>query len=199
VNVAPVNVVPLTGARFPDLVRLFGPNGANSGCWCMWWRVPAKEWTANGNAGNRAALHEAVRGGEPVGLLAYDGGDPVGWTAVAPRTAYPRLLRSPTLKLAPADEAGVWSVTCFYIHRKHRRQGVALALLAAAVEQARAGGATVVEGYPVDTGGDRRPSGDLYTGTVALFTRAGFRIHARPASGRRVVMRFSAGCLGTGE
>ena len=132
------------------------------------------------------ALAGAVHSGEPVGLLAYDGGTPVGWVAVAPRYRYPRLLRSTTLHLAPDDEPGVWSVTCFYIHRRHRRSGVAAALLAAAVDYAAG---TVVEGYPVDTGGDRRPSGDLFTGTVALFTRAGFHVHDRPAGGRRVVMR----------
>jgi GNAT superfamily N-acetyltransferase len=182
-----MNIVPLTPDRFADLERLFGPNGANSGCWCMWWRVAAKDWKA---AANHDALAATVERGEPVGLLAYDADEPVGWTAVAPRSAYPRLLRSQTLRLAPADEPGVWSVTCFYIHRRHRRGGVAAALLAAAVEHAKTQGARAVEGYPVDTGGERRPSGDLFTGTVPLFARAGFREHARPTSGRRVVLRL---------
>ena len=129
-------------------------------------------------------VHVVAGTGE--GVLAYEGGSPVGWVAVAPRRAYPRLLRSTTLHLAPDDEPGVWSVTCFYIHRRHRRSGVAAALLAAAVDYAAG---TVVEGYPVDTGGDKRPSGDLFTGTVPLFTRAVFHVHDRPAGGRRVVMR----------
>ena len=183
-----MNIVPLTPDRFADLERLFGPNGANSGCWCMWWRVAAKDWQA---ADNRAAIAGIVGRGEPVGLLAYDADEPVGWTAVAPRPAYPRLLRSQTLRLAPADEPGVWSVTCFYIHRRYRRKGVAAALLDAAVAHAETQGTTAVEGYPVDTAGERRPSGDLFTGTVPLFARAGFHEHARPATGRRIVMRFS--------
>ncbi|OLB81217.1 MAG: hypothetical protein AUI14_04190 [Actinobacteria bacterium 13_2_20CM_2_71_6] len=120
-----MNVVPLADNNFADLVTLFGSNGANSGCWCMWWRVPAKDWASNGNAGNRAALTATVARGEPVGLLAYHDGAPVGWVAVAPRPAYPRLLRSTTLRPQAADEPGVWSVTCFYIHRHHRRSGVA--------------------------------------------------------------------------
>jgi GNAT superfamily N-acetyltransferase len=183
-----MNVEPLTPERFTDLVKLFGPNGANSGCWCMWWRVPAKDWSANGNAGNRAAFEEIVRRGEPVGLLAYHDGTPVGWTALAPRSAYPRLLRSTTLRLEPTDGT-LWSVTCFYIHRNHRRSGVAVALLDAAVDQARQQKAAAVEGYPVDTSGDRRPSGDLFTGTVSLFAGAGFVEYSRPPSGRRIVMR----------
>jgi GNAT superfamily N-acetyltransferase len=183
-----VNVESLTAERWPDLVTLFGPNGANSGCWCMWWRVSAKDWSANGSPGNRAAFEEIVRRGEPTGLLAYHEGMPVGWTAVAPRDAYPRLVRSTTLRLAP-DDGGLWAVTCFYIHRSHRRGGVAAALLDAAVDHAGARGATAVEGYPVDTGGGRRPSGDLFTGTVTLFANAGFTEHSRPPTGRRIVMR----------
>ncbi len=182
-----MTIVPVTPDRFPDLERLFGPNGASSGCWCMWWRVAAKDWKATEN---HAALAAAVDRGEPVGLLAYDADEPVGWTALAPRPAYPRLLRSQTLRLTPADEPGVWSVTCFYTHRKHRRAGVATALLDAAVAHAKAQGAAAVEGYPVDTAGERRASADLFTGTVSLFEGAGFRPHARPAGGKRVVLRL---------
>jgi GNAT superfamily N-acetyltransferase len=186
-----VNVEPLTAARWADLVTLFGPNGASSGCWCMWWRLPAKAWSAGGNAGNRAAFEQTVRRGEPTGLLAYHEGSPVGWTAVAPREAYPRLWRSRTLALEPADN--LWAVTCFYIHRHHRRAGVAAVLLDAAVAYAQNQGASAVEGYPVDTRGDRRPSGDLFTGTVSLFAGAGFTEHSRPATGRRIVMRRTVG------
>src|SRR6185436_5677335 len=33
---------PLTAGRWSDLERVFGPNGANSGCWCMWFRRPRR-------------------------------------------------------------------------------------------------------------------------------------------------------------
>ncbi len=186
-------IAPVDSARLPDVEALFGPNGANSGCWCMWFRLPAKDWTANGNAGNRAAFTAAVSSGEPVGLLAYLDGEPVGWTAVAPRPAYRRLLRSPTLRPDDPDNPAVWSVTCFFINRYRRRSGIAGALLAAAVDYAGRGGARTVEGYPADTGSGRRSSGDLYTGTVPLFARAGFVEYRRPPTGGRTVMRRQAG------
>jgi GNAT superfamily N-acetyltransferase len=184
-----LDVRPVGRNGFADIAALFGPNGASSGCWCMWWRVTGKEWSDRGRDGNRAAFEAVVRSGQPAGLLAYSDGTPVGWCAVAPRTAYPRLLRSPTLKLADLDDPGVWSVTCFFINRYHRRAGVSRALLTAAVGYAAGKGATAVEGYPVDTSGDRRPAGDLFTGTVGLFAGCGFTEYARPGTGRRVVMR----------
>jgi GNAT superfamily N-acetyltransferase len=183
-------VRPVAAGGFADIAALFGENGANSGCWCTWWRLSNKDWHAAAKAGRRALLEGAVCSGEPVGLLAYAGdGSPVGWVSVAPRGAYPRIEKSRTLRPADPHEPGVWSVTCFFIHRDHRRSGVAHALLAGAVRLAKQHGASTVEGYPVDTAGARRAAGDLFTGTVGLFTRAGFTEHARPATGSRVVMR----------
>jgi len=195
----PVDIQPLDPARWPDLCTLFGRNGANSGCWCMWWRLAANEWTAGARAaaneagnGTKAAFERVVATGGPTGLLAYREGAPVGWCAVAPRTDYPRLLRSPTIAPADPDDPGVWSVTCFFINRKQRRTGLGHALLDAAVGYAADGGATAVEGYPVDTGGVRGASGDYFTGTVTQFRRAGFTVvppRAGAKPGKRVVMR----------
>lgn len=175
--------------QWPDLERLFGPSGAYSGCWCMWWRCSGREFSRNGNAGNRAALAHLVATGQPVGLLAYAGDDPVGWAAVAPQSAYPRILRSPALRPADPAEEAVWSAPCFFIRRDRRRTGVAAALLDAAVEHARGAGVSALEGYPVVAGGRRLPAAELFSGTVPLFERAGFAVTHRPETGRRVVMR----------
>jgi ribosomal protein S18 acetylase RimI-like enzyme len=83
----------------------------------------------------------------------------------------------------------VWSITCFYIDRQHRRQGVAGALLQAAVSYARAHGAEAVEAYPIDTSGSAKTSADLYTGTSAMFERAGFTEVAR--RGGRPIVRLA--------
>jgi GNAT superfamily N-acetyltransferase len=187
-----IEVHPVTPARWKDVETLFGPSGAYSGCWCMWWRAPSKEFSANGNAGNHSAFEAVVRGGEPVGLLAYSDGTPVGWMALAPREVYPRVLRSPALKPKAGPQADVWSVPCFFIHRAYRRAGVARALLDAAAAYAGLHGAAIVEGYPVDTSQGRAPAAsELFTGTVDFFTRAGFKVHERPPTGRRVIMRRS--------
>ena len=55
-------------------------------------------------------------------------------------------------KLARIDEERVWSVVCFFIDARARRQGLMLGLLNAAVAYALSRGARIVEGYPVEPG-----------------------------------------------
>jgi GNAT superfamily N-acetyltransferase len=167
------DVHPVTPQRWDDLLDLFGPNGGYGNCWCMWWRVPQREF--NGER-NRAGLERLVGEGREPGLLAYSQDRPVGWVAVAPLNEFGRVLRSRTLKPAPDDPVDqIWSINCFVIRRESRRSGVASALLDAAVAHAAEHGARFVEGYPVDTNGAQLPSAELYTGTLEMFHRSGFR------------------------
>jgi len=180
-----IEIHPLTPERWSDLVALFGERGACGGCWCMWWRLPRSEFDARKGASNRAAFRRIVAGGREPGLLAYRGGRPVGWCAVEPRDRYPALARSRVL--APVDDRPVWSITCLFIERSHRRRGVSVALLRAAVEHAMARGASVVEGYPVVPKTGRMPDAFAWTGTLAAFERAGFREVARRSPTRPIV------------
>jgi GNAT superfamily N-acetyltransferase len=147
--------------------------------------VSGRAFSANGNQGNRAALEALAQDGKPLGLVAYIGQTPVGWATVAPREDYERIERSPKLK-PREQEDGVWSVPCFFIHRGHRGQGIATALLANAVTLAKANKAKQLEGYPTDTHGVKKTSAELFTGTVSLFEKAGFT--RKRDAGRRVVM-----------
>jgi GNAT superfamily N-acetyltransferase len=182
-----IDVVPVTDERWNDLVRVFGPSGAYSGCWCMWWRESARDFDRNGNAGNRRRMRSLVRDGRIPGLLAYRDGEPVGWVSVAPRAEFPRVERSPKLK--PVDDRPVWSVVCFFIHRRHRGTGVSRALLDAAVGHAAEEGARVVEAYPVDPDERTYSNAEAYTGPLPMFEAAGFREVAR--RGKRPIVRRS--------
>jgi GNAT superfamily N-acetyltransferase len=184
-----LEVYPVTPERWGDLADLAGERGFTSGCWCMWWRVTSKEFDERHGAGLRRDFQRLVDAGPEPGLLAYVDGVPAGWVAIAPRDEYPRLDRSP--KLRRLDDLPVWSITCFTIDRRHRRRGVAAALLDAAVAFARERGAEVVEAYPIDTAGGKRSSAELYTGTLAMFERAGFEEVAR-RGGRPIVRRAVA-------
>ncbi len=182
---AGVDVRPVTPSRWKDLERFFAPNGMTRTCWCMWWRMPSKDFDKAPPAGKRSGLRELVRGRRTPGLLAYRDGDPVGWVSVAPREEFGRLERSPTLKRV--DDKPVWSIVCFYIDRKHRGEGVARALLDAAVDHAAGRGAKIVEGYPVDQTVRDYPAAEAYTGSLSLFESAGFKEVAR--QGKRPVVR----------
>jgi GNAT superfamily N-acetyltransferase len=181
---------PLTAERWVDLEALFGPRGACAGCWCMWWRRTRTEWDRQRGDGNREAFRTLVASGIVPGILAYADGQPIGWCAIQPREAYPALERSRVLK--PVDDQPVWSVTCFFVAKSHRRQGLTVRLLAEAVAYARERGAVLVEGYPVAPRKDRMPDVYAFTGTVSAFRRAGFREVAR-RSETRPIMRCDAG------
>ena len=118
-----------------------------------------------------------------------------GRRAIAPRGDYPRLGRSATLK--PVDDEPVWSVVCFYIKAGHRRQGVSSALLKAAVRHAKAQGARIVEGYPVDPCGGKVANGDAYTGVPKLFRAAGFTEVLRRSDTRPIMRVPMLGLLTT--
>ena len=141
---------PLTADRWDDLVRLFGPRGACGGCWCMVWRLPPKEWNAgkkDGGRGNRRRLKSLVTRGEAPGVLGYANGEPIAWCVVAPRAKYVALARSRVL--APLDDEPVWSISCLFVAKGHRRRGVGTRAIAAATELARSRGAKIVEAYPI--------------------------------------------------
>jgi GNAT superfamily N-acetyltransferase len=181
-----LDVYPLTAERWADFEALFGEHGGYGGCWCMWWRSTRREFAERGNEGNRRAMHEIVTSGAVPGLLAYDGGRPVGWCSVAPREQFGALERSRVLKRL--DDRPVWSIVCFYVAPDCRHRGVAEALLHDAVEYVRRQGGEVVEAYPTPPREKRLPDSSGYMGTPTLFERTGFVACARPSE-NRVIMR----------
>ena len=183
-----MDIRPLTPDRWDELEKLFGPRGVTGNCWCMYPRLRAKDYEiGRKSGGNREAFRGVVEKGPPPGLLAYEGEQPVGWIAFGPRPTYLRLQNSRVA--APVDDMPVWSVVCFVTARSHRGQGVAAALLEAAVHYARQQGVHAIEGYPIEPDGKMA---DIYAwwGLVSMFRKCGFEEVAR-RSPRRPVMRLA--------
>lgn len=178
---------PLTPRRWDDLATLFSTSAVTRGCWCMWWRLPRAEFHRAGADERRAALRRLTEQRAPLGVLAYLDGQPAGWCSVSPREQLPGLERSRALPRI--DDAPVWSIVCLYVPRAFRGQGLAVGLIRAAVDMARAAGATVVEAYPREAGGSRIDSGSAYVGVPSMFRQAGFREVARPSPSRRIMRR----------
>jgi GNAT superfamily N-acetyltransferase len=183
-----LRIRPVTPELWPALEDLFGKHGASNGCWCMYWRI-GPEYRKRERAANRKAFQRIVKRGPPPGLLAFAGDIAVGWCQLTPRDALAHLER--TRAFARIDDRPVWSISCFYIRRGYRRQGVMAALIAAAVKAARRANAPALEAYPVDTV-QRGATSNVFTGTVSAFRRAGFKVVARRIA-QRPVMRHKLG------
>lgn len=165
-----IEVRPAT--RFEDVSTMLGPKRPDANvCWCLSYRIPSKENVALRGPARGEKVAELMEHG-PLGVLAYDGDEVVGWAAVARRadTAFARSRTIPRV-----DDEDVWSVWCIRVRPGHRGRGISHSLLAGAVEFARSQGARVIEGYPVDNQSDRVDLTMAYVGTRALFEKAGFR------------------------
>jgi GNAT superfamily N-acetyltransferase len=77
------------------------------------------------------------------------------------------------------DDRPVWSITCFYIEAKARRQGVMAGLIEAAIAYARRNGADLLEAYPWDVASGGLADARAYMGTRPPFAKLGFKEAAR--------------------
>ena len=168
-------IKPLTPSRIDDFAHVLKSSGSGSSCWDLWPRLAGAEQRADGldrsSAMRRAKLASLATRRRAPGLLAYRDREAVGWVSIGPRLDYHRLANS---KATPAlDELPVWVIPCITVRREARGQGVAIALIRAAVAYATARGAPAVEAYP-RAAGERVHDEWAFYGTAALFRKAGF-------------------------
>ncbi|MGE3831344.1 MAG: GNAT family N-acetyltransferase [Parvibaculaceae bacterium] len=185
-----LEIRPLTPSRWPDLEDLFGPDkGANSGCWCMWPRIRAKDFRAMDKAARKKAFRATVEQGPPPGLLAYADGKAIAWVAVSPRSSVIRFDTARNSRLPEGAESGnVWGLTCFYVRTGHRKRGLMAEMARAAVDYARKKKAAAIDVCPIDSD---KPAiwGEAFVGVVSVFRDLGFAEIAR-VSPRRPLMRL---------
>lgn len=185
----PIDVRPAT--VFEDVRTLVGPKRPDANvCWCLSYRIPSNlnnelRGTARGDY-----VSELLKAG-PLGVLAYDGDEPVGWAAVAPRadTSFAR-----NRKIPHVDDLPVWSLWCIRVRPGHRGEGISHALIEGAVDHARDRGAPTIEAYPLDNRGAKVDLTMAYPGLRKNFEAAGFT-HAADttsvlAGHPRVLMRL---------
>lgn len=181
-----VRWVPATAKYWGDLEELFGSRGACGGCWCMAWRKRAKDFNAGKGEPNRRALRALTSAEVPPGILLYKDNEVVGWCSVAPRDEFVRLQGSKVW--APVDDKPVWSVSCFFVRKGHRNEGLSVELLKAAVDFAREHGAKIIEGYPNDIKG-KLPDAFVWTGLTGSYKKAGFKEVARRSEAKPIVRK----------
>lgn len=174
-------------ADWEGFSAVMGDKGGCGGCWCMLWRLPRKEMEAGMGASNREAMRRIFDSGHIPGLVAYRQDEAVGWIQIDRRMAFPRLAKSRILK--PVDDAEVWSVSCFLVDKRVRRQGLSVALLRAACDFACERGARILEGYPIDSPKPKYPAVYAWTGFAQAYREAGFTEVARRSETRPIMRR----------
>ncbi|MGC8461810.1 MAG: GNAT family N-acetyltransferase [Candidatus Dormibacteria bacterium] len=167
-----ITIRPVQPKDWKHVEDLFGPSGADDGCWCMWWRLTKDSFADHQGDANRNALRTLVVDEEEPGLLAFDNGTTVGWVATGPVINYPRM-HDPDETYA-ADEPDAWVINCIYVRPGYRKQGISAMLIDAAARSAFERGANDVYGFPMDP---RRPEftgRHASHGTLSAFLSAGF-------------------------
>lgn len=153
----------------------------------MAWRLKRSEWEKGKGESNRRLLQNLSKQEISPGLLAYLDDSVAGWCSIGPRENFLALKTSRTL--APVDSLPVWSITCLFVSKPFRRQGLSSQLIEAAVRFAKRHGAKIVEGYPVVPYSENMPSAFAWTGTEAAFIKAGFVEVARRSPSKPIMRR----------
>ncbi|MEN8193392.1 MAG: GNAT family N-acetyltransferase [Bacteroidota bacterium] len=177
----------LTAETWNNFEKLFGERGACGGCWCMYWRLRNKDFENEKGSGNKKAMKKLVKNKEQIGILMYLDNEPIGWCSVAPREDFVRLENSKILR--PIDDKPVWSIVCFFIHKKYRRKGYSVEMLKGVIEITKNKSVKILEGYPNESKKDNIPAAFAWTGIASAFTKVGFKEVTR-RSDTRPILRY---------
>ncbi len=140
----------------------------------MYWRI-GSAYRKRPAEVNKAAFYGIVQEGPPPGLLAFDGDTAVGWCQLSSRDSLPWLDRTPNLKRV--DDLPVWCISCLYVRKGYRKQGVTSALIREALNAARNVGVPALEACPLD--GDLTSSSS-FTGFASTFLKVGIQARCTP-------------------
>lgn len=160
-------------------------NGIFGGCWCMGFH-PADDSHADAPEPKRLRKLDRVRAGTAHAALVFNGEDCVGWCQFGAPDEVPRIKNRREYERGLVDLPD-WRIACNFVGKGHRRQGVATAALAGALELIAGLGGGRVEGYPEPAGAV--PAGFLFHGALSTFEKAGFTKDRKIGKHRWVVVK----------
>ena len=184
---AEYTIKPLSPDTWESFARLVQRhNGVWGGCWCLSFhpRFPERGQSVEGN---RALKERLVFEGMAHASVVFDGDRAVGWCQYGTPEELPTITHRKEVE-AGQSRRPEYRVTCFFVDRDYRRDGVAAVALRGAMDLIAEAGGGVVEAYPYDNQGEKVSASFLYNGTRSLFEQAGFE-YERPKGKNHCVMR----------
>jgi hypothetical protein len=182
---------PLSPATWPAFARLVEKhNGIFGGCWCISFHLGPGEGKQGAEA-YRAMKEARVREGRAHAALVFDGRTAVGWCQFGSTEELPNI-RSRKAYEEGLGELPDWRITCFFIDRERRGEGIATVALREALQAIGRLGGGSVEAYPEDVAGRKVSRSFLCSGTLGMFEKAGFEKNRKIAMHRWVVTRTVA-------
>jgi hypothetical protein len=173
-----------TWPAFAALVEL--NNGIFGGCWCMGFHP---EGVGKGSTPdlNRDRKLARVRADTTHAALVFSGDNCLGWCQFGTPDELPRIKSRATYEKGQTTSPD-WRIACCYVGKGQRRQGVAAAALAGALDLIATYGGGTVEGYP--EAADAVPAGFLYNGALSTYEKLGFARNRKIGKHRWVVTTF---------
>jgi GNAT superfamily N-acetyltransferase len=176
----------LDGSTWPAFSALVERNnGVYGGCWCMAFHPEGGDRKAQGQV-NRERKHDRVRSGTAHAALVFDGEECVGWCQFGVPDEVPRIKNRAAYEKTQTT-APDWRIACCFVGKGRRRQGVATAGLAGALDLIAALGGGTVEGLPEDAAAV--PAGFLWNGALSTYEKLGFVRDRKIGKHRWVVTR----------
>jgi GNAT superfamily N-acetyltransferase len=167
-------------------------NGVFGGCWCIGFHPEGVDRKATPGL-NRERKLERVRAGTTHAALVFDGDDCLGWCQFGSPAEVPRIKNRAAYEHGRSSSPD-WRIACNFVGKGHRRQGVATAALAGALDLIAELGGGTVEGYPEDAASV--PAGFLFHGALSTFERLGFTRDRKIGKHRWVVAKVVDGATG---
>ena len=160
----------LSPVTWPDFAALVERHkGVWGGCWCLAFHAEGKEPGAHRRAKKEQRVHE----GTAHAALVYDRLTCIGWCQFGAPDELPRIKH---LRVYVQDQGKPpdWRITCFFVDKNYRGQGVAATSLSGALSEIARLGGGLVESYPEDTTDRKVSASFLYNSRLAVFERQGF-------------------------
>jgi len=173
--------------------------GGFGGCWCTYFhnatnaeRRAAVDALPAPDGADRASMCRAykrklVSEGRAHAALVFDDDQAIGWCQYGSPAELPGITHR-----TEVESSGLpwpdYRLGCFFVARRHRRKGVAIAALDGALKLIADTGGGVVEAYPFDTADKTVSASFLYNATRTMCEQAGF-IYQRTKGKNHCIMR----------